>query len=230
MDLWLKHGFRDLPTLLYPELVHGPEKTGGNPEGNVPVTFKTSKHHNVTSYARAAFPEPGQPLDSFQPHPRHHIDLSKADHDEMQAPVYRPEAILTFQQLPNLRPSCCYLYGASSPFSSATPQGRADKLEVTGMAVGGSGGLPAGRVREAVLEGGGHFIVFEKPVAVAAEASRWLKLVLDTWACEEQSEEEEWQRIALREKAMVDDRWLFWVKNHYGKRSSQAQQKSGAKL
>lgn len=199
-------------------------------QGSTPVTLATTRHHNVTSFARAAFPDPGQELDSFSPDPRVHIDLTKDDHADMQAPVYRPEAVLTFHQLPFLRPSCFYMYGKASPFSSATPQARAEKLQTTGTAAGGSGGFVAGRVQETVLDDVGHFMVFEKPTEVAVQASQWLKTTLEQWKRENQMNVQEWEGIASRERAMVDDKWMYWVKKQYGRPSTKSKKPVKGKL
>ena len=228
-DLWNQYGLRELPTLLYPQ---APETVASRAarNGTTPVTLTTTKHHEVRAYSRHAFPAPGQPLKDFQPRRETHVDLTKDEHDDMAMPFYLAAPILTFQQLPFLRPSCLYVYGAASPFASSQPQARAEKLCTTGTAVGGSGGFRAGKVKEVVLDGVGHLIPFENPALVANQAVGWLDTALADWREEDQWEREAWDKVGEREKAMLDQDWMFWMEKHYGRKASGSRSSKTLKL
>jgi pimeloyl-ACP methyl ester carboxylesterase len=216
MKRWECYAFCDLPTLLYPTAPEAIIESAAE-GGTSPVTLTTTKHHGVRSYARAAFASPERPLEDLRTSQKSHVGLTQAAFDAMHAPVYRPECIYTFQQLPFLRPSCLFIYGAESHFSNAKPKSRADKLNSTGTSAWGSGGANGGKVGEVVLEGGGHYIVLEKPAAVAGETSRWVDARLAEWQEEDAAERKAWDRVPSKERARVDDAWLFWVKEYYKK-------------
>ena len=91
VELWKQHALRELPTLLYPEAPTG-LSSGGHSDA-APVTLTTTKHAEVRAYGRQAYPAPCQLLASFAPSHPTHPDLSKAEHDQMQAPLYRPELV-----------------------------------------------------------------------------------------------------------------------------------------
>jgi len=226
VELWRKHALRELPTLLYPEV-----PTSLNPEresGSAPVTLATTKHAEVRAYGRQAYPAPGQLLASFTPlHPTH-PDLSKAEHDQMQAPLYRPELVHTYRQLPFLRPSCLFLYGGHSTFYSARPNVRQEMLSTVGTQPGGNGGTHTGRTKLRVVDGGGHFVVFEDPAAVAAQAGLWLRKEVERFQLDEEIECRGWVDLGTREKAMVDDAWKHWVKEWYGRKATS--RKASSKL
>lgn len=97
-------------------------------------------------------------------------------------PFYRPECMAMYKRLETLRPSVCYLVGTQS--TSSTAQIRKERLEITGIGVGGSGGAAVGRVVEREIEGG-HFISFETHAGreTAKEAAIWLQMEIDRFVC-----------------------------------------------
>lgn len=213
------HGFRELPTLLYPEVPTRAMAEQVVKDRTKPVTFATTKHHDVRSFSRDCFPRPGEPLSEFQPSRSTHPDISKAEHFQHQQPVYRPEAVQVFCQLRFLRPPCLYVYGNNSTVIGSSPTGRADKLETTGTAVGGSGGAAAGAVAESILEKAGHFVPLEQPANVAEVAALWIDRHLEAWRQETSAQAKSWKSLNTREKAIVSDDWRWWVKEWYARRA-----------
>lgn len=212
-DLWLEYGLRDLPTALYP----------GTPEpkmGESPVTLTTTKHQEVWTFIRPNF----DGLDSQQKpvlHRRTHADL---DLKAMNYPFYRPEPSTTFHSLPILRPSVLYIYGDESNVSS--PELRQEKLELTGIGVGGSGGAAEGRVKEELLTGVGHLVPMEAVDDSAQLIARWLGQELRLW----RRNEDEWRRLRsqrpARDHIAINEDWL----KHIGPPPSRRKPIPAAKL
>ncbi|KAK4497664.1 hypothetical protein PRZ48_010317 [Zasmidium cellare] len=226
-DRWDEFGFRELPTLLHPN---------ADREGSRPVTFSTTKHHDVRAFVRDCHPPAGEPLEHFQPTRLSHPEIDKDQHSRHQQPAYRGDAVKLFRQIPFLRPPCLYIYGKRSTLFGSKPAGRAEKLEITGIEVGGSGGAKIGKVAEAVLDGAGHFAALEKPAKVAETASNWLSSQLQTWREEMATEAGDWHSLDSRQKAMVSDDWRWWVKEWYARKKPDDRRKptekesSGARL
>ncbi|PYH89233.1 hypothetical protein BO71DRAFT_453570 [Aspergillus ellipticus CBS 707.79] len=123
------------------------------------VTLTTTIPQEVLTFAR--------PCDHSGPTPP---DLDPALRTTF--PFYRPEPSLAFRDLPHLRPGVLYVIGEHSLM--ARPELRADKLRATGTGMGGSGGVPAGRVREVVLPRCGHLVVQEAMGECAEVAASWI--------------------------------------------------------
>lgn len=174
-----------------------------------PVTLVTTKDQEVFSFARAAYPSSTLSLDSFV--------LSRVTHPDMGPnrspthPFYRPEATVIYQQLPFLRPSCLFIYGDRSHMNGSKPQGRKDKLSITGTAVGGSGGAEAGLVQDVVLKGS-HFVPFESPEAITALLMDWFDREVGSWAKREAEESLAWHQIPYDQRSLVDSEWIHWAK------------------
>ncbi|KAF2401534.1 alpha/beta-hydrolase [Trichodelitschia bisporula] len=181
-DLWVKHGLRDLPTKVYPDPAAGYE-----PE----VTLATTKHQEVFTFLRPNLPAKPGSLPKALTHP----DVpSEGPHE----PFYRPEPLMTFKNLPHLRPSVLYIFGEISPLSEKST--RDEKMAVTGVGESGSGGAPAGRVRDVVVAGAGHLIPMEKVGETADLCSGWLDSELKRWAANEHTIRQAWARVPPREK------------------------------
>ncbi|KAG8526369.1 uncharacterized protein KY384_000362 [Bacidia gigantensis] len=204
--LWGKHALRDLPTSLY---------DGKIETGTRPVTLTTTKHNEIFTFARAAYPPDKRPLTELKPTGLSHPDLGSGDARNYTNAFYRPESPLTFMQLPYLRPTCLYIHGSNSLMAGAKPQGRADKLEVTGTGIGGSGGVAAGAVADVIVEKCGHFLTFEKPAEIAVHVGRWLTQELKRWREDEQRTQDLWERTDSRSKRTIDDDRLFWMKRQF---------------
>lgn len=89
----------------------------------------------------------------------------------------------------------------------STPELRADKMAVTGIGVGGSGGRSTGRVKEVVVDKTGHLVPLEKVGETADAAVDWLKAELARWSSEEQEWVARWDQIPAGKKAMWTDEY-----------------------
>jgi hypothetical protein len=207
LDLFLKYGLRDLPTPLYPD--------AGPHESAKPVTLTTSKHQEVSSYTRAAFPPAHDtPLTEFSPTRSGHPDIGDAEWRHPKEAFYRPETTLTFAQLPFLRPSCLWLYGSDTVFMIGKAT-RHEKTNATGVGIGGSGGVAAGRVQELEVSGGGHFLPFEAPQKLAVEVvGPWFDTEVERWVSEKQEEHTAWESVDATKRGQVSDDFLYWMKTH----------------
>lgn len=193
-EAWLRHGIRDTPTKLYPE----PGK----------ATLTTTKHMEVFTYYRPL----AQAVDN---NGKRYIDLKKLpdidpDYQEKYPdfPFYRPEGPITTDRLPSLRPSVLWLYGGKS--GVCAPGMREEKRRLTGVGVGGSGGVSAGMVTEAVIEEFGHLVPMEATTRCAAYAAESIVPALRRWR-EEEDEFRAWARKSDVEKQVIDDELRGWI-------------------
>ncbi|KAH0361904.1 alpha/beta-hydrolase, partial [Aureobasidium melanogenum] len=188
LDCWMEHALRDLPTKLYPEATVsstspalGADVSGSiiSPDSKteVPVTLKTTKHQEVMTFMRGNFVTLLNPAPSTAPNPLTHADVDTTGGSV--EPFYRPESLHIAKLLPYLRPSVLYVFGTESDLSA--PKYIADKLEFTGVGVGGSGGAAKGRVKEFTMQGGGHLMPMERVGETADQCSGWLLQELKRW-------------------------------------------------
>lgn len=197
LDRWVQYGLRDLPTGIHPL----DPKTVIDKK-NPPVTLRTPLHQEVFTFSRPNYshvPGSNKPVNRVT-----HPDLD-ANHPHSY-PFYRPEPARIFNQLPHLRPSVLYIFAGKSDM--CLPDMRADKLATTGVGLGGSGGVDAGRVREVFLEDFGHLLAQEAVNECADAAVCWLAPELRRWRDEEESFRSVWSKKSLREKQTVDAEWL----------------------
>lgn len=189
LDLWVKHALRDLPTKLYPDVTPASstppalnvDVSGStvSPESKTEkeVTLKTTKHQEVLTFMRGNYVTAANPAPDTAPNPLTHPDVDITL--PPVTPFYRPESFHIFRLLQYLRPSVLYVFGTESDLSKA--EYRADKMAVTGVGVGGSGGAAKGRVKEFTMEGGGHLMPMERVEETADQCSRWLGQELRRW-------------------------------------------------
>ncbi|PYH99135.1 toxin biosynthesis protein [Aspergillus ellipticus CBS 707.79] len=200
LDRWIKYGLRELPTAVHP--LTGPKKTGtGEDQSDLPVTLRTTFHQEVFTFSRPNYDGP----------PGKKVPVNKVTHPDLNPdhlgswPFYRPEPSRVFAMLPHLRPSVCYIFAGKSDM--CLPDMMADKMAATGTGLGGSGGVPAGRVRDVYLAEFGHLVAQEAPAQCADAASKWLGAELKRWQSEEQAFKEQWNRKSKLEKVTIDSRW-----------------------
>jgi hypothetical protein len=223
-ERWIQYGLRDLPTRLYPESAStpGPVPAAVNSEPTTTptaakpkeVTLTTSKHHEVMTFIRGNFPhrdgdrEPSSSEYSLSNptaiNRRTHPDLSPGPNP--QAPFYRGESMMVFQQLPNLRPSVLYVFGSES-FLTSDPINIQEKLELTGCGVGGSGGVKEGRVSQVMIQDAGHLIPMEKVENTASHAAAWLGREITRWRANEKLTEAEWGSLKGIQRSVIPDRF-----------------------
>jgi pimeloyl-ACP methyl ester carboxylesterase len=192
LDLWIKYGFRELPTAIY----------SSSPQGEKPVTLTTTKHQEVFSFARPNFPSTYAGSSVRAVNRITHPDL---DPENIEYPTYRYEPASTFLKLPFIRPSVLYIFGEDSIISS--PEGRKAKTTTTGTGVGGSGGAQEGRVKDIHLAKIGHLVAMEALGACADAASAWLSTELERWRQEADAFQQEWNKKSLVEKSTTSAEW-----------------------
>ncbi|KAF4313297.1 hypothetical protein GTA08_BOTSDO00999 [Botryosphaeria dothidea] len=211
--LWIEHGLRDLPTAVHAR--HGnnddPQTRPADPFA-AGVTLTTTKHQEVFTFVRPAFNAHADPdLDArlgggacpwaeYAP-----ADLP-AEAAVPGIPFSRAEPVVTFQMLPFVRPSVLYVFGARSHYTACEPT--ADKVETTGVGVGGSGGAAKGRVAEVTLEGVGHLIPMEAVGRTADISVEWLANEMASWRVEETAERSEWAYVPDEQKHTLSARFL----------------------
>ncbi|KAL2258926.1 hypothetical protein VTK26DRAFT_7573 [Humicola hyalothermophila] len=206
LDLWVRHGLRDLPTELYPS----PSKNGGGGgNGNSqdgPVTLTTSKHQELFTFLRPTYRTESHDGPGY----------SYADRDPIfdstnppGYPFYRPEPLHVARRLPELRPSVLYVFGAESDISA--PPARADKMARTGTGLGGSGGAARGRVKEVVLDCG-HLVAMERVGECADAIAGWVAEEVERWKGEQRRLEEGRRGRDRKGVITVDARWEKEIK------------------
>lgn len=187
--------------------------------GDEAITLTTSKHQEVWSIARPAYPsDSDESLTGWAPTRASHPDIlpgTTGNPYNKPVPFYRPESSIVFSQLPSLRPPVLFITPTTS--TVANPAVRAETLGWIGRGQGGNGGLDDGAVKEVVIDDSDHFVAFSKPGEVASVASDWLELQMKRRQ-EEAKEWENWAKLPLSKKQMVDTHWKTWMRRHYGKK------------
>lgn len=169
------------------------ERTPGSPE----VTLTTTKHQEVFTFARPSYhavTEDGKSIKDMDLVPD--MDLR---HGPM-TPIYRPEPGMVFSQLPFLRPWVLWIFGGTSYMSMEFQ--RNEKVDQTGIGIGGSGGAAAGRVSSVVGEDWGHLIPLEAPEFVAKAAADSVAQTVKRWQAEER-EYEAWTKKPFTERSQI---------------------------
>lgn len=196
---WVQFGLQDVP--------------GSPPE----VTLSTSKHQESFTFMRPLLQgvdtTTGRRVfrrDRLPDVTDDYLLQVKQDANNSSIPrqLYRPEVPNTNARLAHLRPGVCFVFGGLSALS--TPKNRAEKMEFTGRAVGGSGGVPAGRVREVVLPKTGHLVAMEEPQECARATADWIAQELDFWR-EEEAELASWWQKPVAKKQVMDEEWRSFI-------------------
>jgi pimeloyl-ACP methyl ester carboxylesterase len=216
LKLWLKYGLRDLPTKLHPEKQRAsipagpitPEATLGPVAEDKEITLTTTKHQEVASFLRPRL-DAEFPAGLSKEQLAHLSTLTYPDVPDgldISTQFYRPEPMITFNNLPHLRPSVLYIFGELSPMSSAVF--RAQKMAVTGIGVSGSGGAKQGRVKEEVIMGVGHLIPMENVEETSRLTSEWIGSELIRWRKGEELVANQWKQKPESEKYTLGKRFL----------------------
>ncbi|MCJ1249489.1 hypothetical protein MMC30_006713 [Trapelia coarctata] len=165
LDNFIKCGLRRIPTAVHPlsETVKGRS-----------FTLTTTKHQEAWSFLRPQF-EPRQALGDCDLTSRrlkrlHYPDVDP--HQEGKYLFYRPELRISFEFLPFVRPSVLYLFGDKGPMSTAKLQ--AEKMEHTGIGLGGSGGVNDDQVETKAFTNTGHMLPCENVAGCADFTAEWL--------------------------------------------------------
>ncbi|KAL8799774.1 MAG: hypothetical protein Q9182_005640 [Xanthomendoza sp. 2 TL-2023] len=194
LNRWLDVGLRETPTRLYPE-------TGDDPEAR-PVTLLTPKHQEVFTFARPNYD--GKDSDG-----RMVLDRSINPDLDLEAgeiyPFYRAEPASTFKRLPYVRPPVLYMFAGKSDLSA--PDLREQRMNITGIGVGGSGGAAEGRVQQVLFEDAGHLIPMEIVEESADAAADWLAQEMKRWMQQEEAFQANWRNRTRAEKQTVSEEW-----------------------
>lgn len=218
-DRWIQYGLRELPTYHFPQATAAsatpPTITADPLTATVPpakdaereVTLRTTKHQEVLTFVRPNFPTLEYPNPSSEPNPITHADVDISS--QPVSPFYSPVPIATFHKLPHLRPSVFYIFGdpAAGAFLSS-PVLKADNLAHTGVGVGGSGGVQAGRVNSVTFDGIGHLIPMEVVERTADECVGWLRPELTRWRGVEDAERAEWAETPREKKSVLSEQYV----------------------
>lgn len=196
MELWCKHGVREVP-------VSSNDKTSPHPETEFILTTPPSQEAFV--FVRENFDGAG--VDGKPVNRKTHPDLDPRW--PLIHPFYFPGCNSTFERLPQVRPSVLYVFPTQSNISSREQNEK--KLAATGVGVGGSGGVPAGRVKGINFEGHGHLFPMEAVKQTANVVSEWIDQELAIWRKDEEAFRKMWTLKSKAEKQTVDERWKRMV-------------------
>ncbi|MCJ1397392.1 hypothetical protein MMC11_000585 [Xylographa trunciseda] len=188
---YFRYGLRETPTAIYPSATD----SGA-------VTLTTTKHQEAWSYLRPNFsPMPVDPSARTEQWISPDLDVESRTHI-----FHRPEMVLAFRNLPFVRPSVLWVYGAQSYIN--TPVIRQEKLALTGTGVGGSGGALSRRVEEVVVEEASHMLPFEKVQDCASVLARWLERMIDDFKAEEKFHRQYDSGKSERDMLVLSKLWL----------------------
>ena len=95
----------------------------------------------------------------------------------------------------------------------SSPQLQAQKMSRTGTGVGGSGGVPAGKVIKVEIEAG-HLVVMEAVDQCAGISAKWFGRWLDEWKEEEEMVKKRGSRKSERGMMAVSEEWKEVMKKH----------------
>ncbi|TVY86760.1 Abhydrolase domain-containing protein [Lachnellula willkommii] len=192
-DRWCQFGIRETPSKVYPE-------------ENGSATLSTTKHQECFTFMRPSWD--GISPDGSMILRRDVVPDLNLDQPQ-RYPLYRPEPLAILRRLGELRPSVLYIFGEKSGLSP--PDWIKEKMEITGNAPGGSGGVKEGRVKEVTLQGYGHLIAMEASERCADAAAAWFGQEVKRFEAERKAYEE-WTRKSLSEKQTMSEEW----KKHVG--------------
>ena len=119
---------------------------------------------------------------------------------------HRPETVLTFQNLPNVRPNVLWMFGALSPINTVASQD--EKVARTGTGVGGNGGVETGKVEKEVVEKGGHLLPFENVQKCASLLALWLEKQIEDFKTVERLLQEHDSGKSEHDMRKVSKLWL----------------------
>ncbi|KIW18741.1 hypothetical protein PV08_03030 [Exophiala spinifera] len=212
LDRWVKYGVREVSVA--PESSNRDEGPGRDittaaaaPAAPTPaaVVLTTPPSQEAFALLRPNFD--GYGVDGTPVNQKTHPDLDpKWRHIY---PFYGPAFTRAFERLGELRPPTLYVFASDSSISDARLN--AEKLAATGTAVGGSGGVAAGRVEGVTFDGVGHLIPMEAPRRTAEVVADWLDRQLSLWKKDEGEFRSMWHAKSKSQRQEVDARWVDMV-------------------
>ena len=196
-----QHGFRDLPTRLYPDVEAVKARLGTTSNSDTdatPVTLTTTKYQDLLGQIRENFSARDPSSGSIRIPRTTHADL-----DPLAAfiPMYRPEPRSVFLRLSTLRPSCLWVLGGATYLNLDEMR---EGIKACGTGVGGGGGIAEGRVREVTLPGFGHLMPFQEVKAVMEPCGQWIGEEMERY----RSLEREWEESRKgRSHLVLEEQW-----------------------
>lgn len=188
LDRYLQYGLRRTPTALFPTQAE-----------SGPVTLTTTKHQEAWSYVRSNFV-------SMSDDNKARLVAPDLDAENMTHLFHRPEMVLTFLNLPSVRPNVLWIFGASSPINTLASQD--EKVIRTGTGVGGNGGADAGKVEKEVVQKGGHMLPFENPQECASLLAPWLEKQIEDFQTVEKFVGQHVSGRSERNMLAVSEQWF----------------------
>ncbi|KAJ5319953.1 hypothetical protein PENANT_c040G01922 [Penicillium antarcticum] len=204
LERWALHGYRRLPTALYPQ---NPRSETGDIH-NGPVTLTSTKHQEVMQYVRSNFGghRPlGQQETTTGPL---HEPLFQADvigPVSKTSPFYRSEPVIAWKLLDHVRPSVLYVFGGTSPISK--PELCAEILQRTGAGIGGSGGMMSEQVKSVRIERSGHQVPLEEVAETASAIGAWIESAVQRWREDEIKIAKDWRYLPTKDRLSVSAEW-----------------------
>ena len=210
-NLWIEYGLRRLPTAIYPQV--------GDMNASL-VTLTTTKHQEVWTFLRPNYEGHGVG-GSLSRNRLTHPDIDPSS--LALYPFYRPEPAAIYHRLPAVRPPVFYIMGELSNISTGAE--RRQKVQVTGIGPGGSGGEIEGKVQSITLSGIGHLVPMEAVVATAEHTSQYIGQIMTTWRESERASLKQREGKDRRTNLVVDDLWLERIGESPKARKAKARQK-----
>jgi pimeloyl-ACP methyl ester carboxylesterase len=199
IEKYLRYGLRSLPTALHP-MVPGASDSS--------VTLTTTKAQEAWTFLRMnVSPE------TDRSDPTNRFTSPDLNHGAGEEDCNNPSWIMTaaapgmaFELLPYLRPPVLYVFGENSQINSA--ERRQDKLNRTGIGLGGSGGARLGRVKAANVAHSSHMMPMEKINETARLLAGWMET-----ANAEFKQEQEFYRTydsgkSTQDQTNLSQRWM----------------------
>ncbi|KAJ6134413.1 hypothetical protein N7523_000735 [Penicillium sp. IBT 18751x] len=116
---------------------------------------------------------------------------------------YRPELKKAWDMLPNMRPWALYVGGNNSP-AFGSVKIREERLRLTGIGVGGNGGVRLGAVKQVVIEDGEHTMTFDHNLyKVAGYVADFLATESKRWVEGPLKRHNEWLQKSLTERQSI---------------------------
>ena len=146
-----------------------------------------------------------------------HMTAPDLSIEDAKYPFHCPSMLITFRNLPHVRPNVLWIFGSRSPINGASGSQDA-KMAQTGNGIGGSGGAQMNKVKRVVVEGGGHLLPFEMVDRCASILAEWLEHEIADFARVERFWRDHDSGRSERERMAVSKLWLKNVRMDPGKK------------
>ena len=191
-DKLIKYGLRKTPTPVFPD-------------SKDEFTLTTTKHQEAWTFLRSNF-EAQQISDTDSTGHIERLISPDMDPRDLGAFIFhRAEPGIAEANLPFLRPPVLYLFAGKSVLSR--PRSQKNKMEMTGVGLGGSGGAKASQVAKVVFPTAGHLLPFEKVADCAVSVSTWLGERIMQFKADDEYLESHPSGKSERDMLVVSEKW-----------------------